>query len=146
MHLLVCFLSDSFSRWSWSTRGRGLSTLCEACASFVVVWLCSFCYVVWLQMQKNFHHATILQFISSFFLRNETENWKLRGNATTKKKKNPLDPYVLIWQRMHSLYLGEWSSETLLFPTKLQPMNLQKNIFNQGVKFFCRVTHRFHVR
>lgn len=64
-----------------------------------------------------------------------TENFEEMQHQK-KKKKNPLDPYVLIWQRMHSLYLGEWSSETLLFPTKLQPMNLQKIYSTKGSNFF----------
>ena len=136
MHLLVCFLSDSFSRWSWSTRGRGLSTLCEACASFVVVWLCSFCYVVWLQMQKNFHHATILQFISSLFLSKDTENWKLRGNAAPKKKKK--SPRPLRTNLAKNAFIIPWRMEfrnsTLSY--KITTHELTKKYSTKGSNFF----------
>ena len=85
-------------------------------------------------MQKNFHHATILQFISSLF---ETQRSSEKSSRKCSMKKS-LDPYVLIWQRMHSLYLGEWSSETLLFPEQnyqLQKSN-KKESTSKGSNFF----------
>ena len=118
---LVCaFLSDSFGR-----RQDG-EEHCPPSVTFAALCDC--------KMQKNFHHATILQFISSLF---ETQRSSEKSSRKCSMKKS-LDPYVLIWQRMHSLYLGEWSSETLLFPEQnyqLQKSN-KKESTSKGSNFF----------